>query len=276
MKNILIPTDFSLNSYQVIDSVLNLFKNKKCDFYFLNSYAYTVNGLDALELLQADEEWFERPKEESEENLGRLIERYTLKHSGSDHKFHAISEDSNLVSAIKKHQVLLGIDLVILSSGINKCSDKENKLVLEHVRNCPVLLLPATMCVDKNLSITIVSDFKQQINTDQIDCFRLGLGSKKIDIGILVLDEQNKLSETVTNNLENFISYLAQFQNTKINLEYAKSSSQLQTYASLHRDGIMCLVDKKPGFMRRIGLFESDLISKLKQLDSNSILTVHQ
>ena len=276
MKNILIPTDFSLHSYHVIDSVLNLFKNKKYDFYFLNSYTYTVNGLDALELLQEDEEWFERPKEESEKNLGRLIERYTLKHSGSDHNFHAISEGSNLVSAIKKHQELLGIDLVILSSGINKSYDKENKLVLDHVRKCPVLLLPVTTCVGDNLNITMVSDFKQKINTDQIDCFRHGLGSKKIDIGILVLDEQNKLSEAVTMHLDAFISYLAQFQNANINLEYAKNSSQLQTYASLHREAIMCLVDKKPGFMRRIGLFKSDVISKLKQLNSNSVLAVHQ
>ncbi|MBR9846773.1 MAG: hypothetical protein GYB35_12030 [Algicola sp.] len=276
MKKILIPTDFSLNSYQVIDSVLKLFKNKKCDFYFLNSYAYDVNGLDALELLQADDEWFERPKEYSEENLGRLIQRYTLKYSGGEHDFHMISESSGLVNAVKKHQELLGIDLVVLSSGINESSDKENKLVLEHVRNCPVLLLPATIHVDKNLSITIASDFKQQINTDQIDRFRLGIGSKKIEIGILVLDEQNKLSELVTRNLEIFITYLQQFQNAKVNLEYAKTSSQLKAYAVLHRNGIMCLVDKKPCLMRKIGLFKSDVISKLKQLNSNSVLAVHQ
>lgn len=276
MKKILIPTDFSLNSYQTIDSVLKLFKDKVCDFYFLNTYTYNISGLDALGLLHEDEEWFDKPEEESKEKLGKLIERYTLKSSDSSHGFHAITECSSRLDAIKKHQELLDIDLIILSSGTNENSDRENETILEHVRNCPILLMPAHASIDKKISMTIASDFKQKINTDQIDQFRKSLNGKHVEIGILVLDKQNQLSETVANNLEAFIGYLRQFQNTKTNLEYAKTGSQLKAYASSHANGIMCLVDKKPDLLRKIGLLKSDVISKLKQLNSCTVLTIHQ
>lgn len=276
MKKILIPTDFSLNSYQTIDSVLKLFKNKVCDFYFLNAYTYNISGLDALGLLQEDDEWFEKPEKESIKKLGILIERYTSKSSDSNHNFHAITECSGLLDAVKKQQGLLDIDLIILSSGTNKSSHRENSAILENVRSCPILLMPSHSSIDKNISITIASGFKQKINTGQIEQFRKSLSGKHIEIGILVLDKENQLSETVANNLEAFMGYLRQFQNTKINLEYAKTGSQLKAFASSHPNGIMCLVDKKPDLLRKVGLLKSDLISKLKQLNSFTVLTVHQ
>ena len=276
MKKILIPTDFSLNSYQTIDSVLKLFKNKECDFYFLNTYQYNISGLDALGLLHEDEEWFDKPEEDAKEKLGKLIERYTSKSSDKNHGFHAITECSSLIDAVKKQQKLLNIDLIILSSGTNKKSGRKNEIILETVRSCPILLMPAQALIDKKISMTIASDFKQKINTARIDKFRKSLIGKQIEIGILVLDKQNQLSDTVAGNLEALIKYLKQFQNTKINLEYAKTDSQLKDYASSHPNGIMCLVDKKPDFLRKIGVFKSDVIMRLKQLNTNSVLAIHQ
>lgn len=276
MKKILIPTDFSLNSYQTIFSVLKLFKDNVCDFYFLNTYSYNISGLDALGLLHVDEEWFDKPEEESIQKLGKLIEHCTFKSKDAKHRFYGITEHSSLLDAVKKQQELLNIDLIILSGGTNKKSDKENESILENVRSCPILLLPSHSSIDRKISMTIASDFKQRINTGRIDQFRKGLVGKDIEIGILVLDKQNQLSEAVADNLEAFIVYLRQFQNTKINLNYAETDGQLKAYASLHPNGIMCLVDKKPSFMRKIGVFKSDIVTRLKQLNTNSVLAIHQ
>lgn len=228
-------------------------------------------------MLHEDEEWFDEPEEESRQKLDVLIKCYTSKSSGrSNHGFHAITECSSLLDAVKKYQKLLDIDLIILSSKADIGSDKENENILEHVRGCPILLMPAHASIDKKVSMTIASDFKQKINTSQIDRFRESLNGKHVEIGILVLDKQNQLPEIVTNNLETFMGYLRQFQNTKINLEYAKTGCQLKVYASSNPSGIMCLVDKKPDLLRKLGLLKSDVISKLKQLNSSTVLTVHQ
>ena len=86
MKTILIPTDFSATSYQTIDYVIELFENDHCEFYFLNVYTFDVAGLNAIEMLQADDDWFDEPKQESINKLGKLVERHTLKSNNLKHE----------------------------------------------------------------------------------------------------------------------------------------------------------------------------------------------
>ena len=42
MKNILLPTDFSKNSWNAISYALQLFKNETCKFYLLNAYTPVI------------------------------------------------------------------------------------------------------------------------------------------------------------------------------------------------------------------------------------------
>ncbi len=116
MKKILIPTDFTLNSFQTIDYVLKLFKHETCEFYFLNTYSYDANGLDAIQLLQADEDWFDKPKQNAQKQLGKLVERYTLNCKALNHQFFAVSDCSELLPNFPKNIKDLNIDLIILTS----------------------------------------------------------------------------------------------------------------------------------------------------------------
>ncbi|MEY8868334.1 universal stress protein [Meridianimaribacter flavus] len=276
MKKILIPTDFSTANEKAIDAILKLFKHEVCEFYFLHAYSFSVNGLDALELLHADEEWYEKPKQESESKLGKLIERCISLSKVESHNFHAITECSSLVNAVKKHQAHLGVDLVLLTSGGNKKVEKTNDEILNSVRDCPILIIPSNVKLGKRLNLTIASNFKQKLNNEQLDQFRKSLGGLEVEIGILVLEEEHKLSEQIKDNLEAFMLYLSKFQNAHVDLKYAKTNNQLKAYAQSHRNEIMCVVDKKPNFFRKIGLFKSDVILKLKQLNTNTVLTLHQ
>lgn len=275
MKKILIPTDFSLKSYYIIKTVVKLFKNKECTFYLLHRFSYNINGLNAIDLLHAQEEWFEEPKQASEKNLKDLVNRCARVFK-NEHRFYGLSECGSLFRAIKKKQEALGIDLIVLTRGASKQLDKKNRQIMNVVRNCPVLLMPINSNIDNNLSVTIASDFKQPIETNQLDQFRLGLGLQNVEIGILILANDKNVLESSNINLRKFIAYLKQFQSTKINLAYAKSKSELKDYASLHNNGIMCLVDEKPSIVRKLGLIKSSLFSILTQLKSNSILTIRQ
>ena len=50
----------------------------------------------------------------------------------------------------------------------------------------------------------------------------------------------------------------------------------LKDYAISHLDDIICIIDKKPDFFRKIGLYKSNVISTLGQLRTNTVLTIHQ
>ncbi|WP_178989289.1 universal stress protein [Winogradskyella schleiferi] len=276
MKKILIPTDFSLKSCQTVDYIINLFKNENCEFYFLNTYRYEMTGLSAIEMLQADDEWFERPKEQSLKSLGKLVTNYTIKSNNIKHSFHAISENRNIVDGLKDNVDKIGIDIIVLTSkGLSTLGAKTEN-ILEKVRSCPVLIVPPHATTCNGITLTVASDFQNKINTSEIERFIKALENTNTQIGILVLKEQSTLTEKAADNIETFLGYLKQFSCNSIGLEFLKPAYKLKDYASAHNDEIMCVVDNKPDLFRKIGIVKSKVISTLNKLNSNTVLTVHQ
>lgn len=276
MKKILIPTDFSLNSYQTIDYITELFKNEYCEFYVLNTYNYDLSSINTIEMFQADDEWLDKPKEESMQQLGMLVERYTIKTKNDKHEFNAISDCMNLSDSIKKNVEELSADLIILTGKIDKTIGKRTEAILEKIRSCPILIVPPHASVSRGVHITIASDFKEKINTLEIYKFIKALENTNIEVRILVLEQENTLESEAANNLEALLIYLNEIFHKRIDIEYVRPTFHLKDYAASNRDGIMCVVDKKPDVFRKIGLFKSNIIPTLKQLRNNTVLTIHQ
>ncbi len=276
MKKILIPTDFSLKSYQTIDYVCTLFKHEYCEFYLFHTYSYEVTGLDAIELLHADEEWFEKPKIESLKQIGKLREHYRLKFNNPKHEFNAISECIQLIDGIKKNIEEIGIDLVIVSGKAEKMFGRTTKSILDRILACPILMVPPHASICQGIHLTIASDFKQKINTLDIDNFCETIENTNIHIGILVLEEQKRLTNLAADNLESLRNHLKEHLKHPIGLEYIKPSYRLKDHAICHKEGILCVIDKKPDLFRKIGLYKSNIMATLEPLYSNTVLTIHQ
>ncbi|MEP3836765.1 MAG: universal stress protein [Algibacter sp.] len=274
MKKILIPTDFSQNSYQAIDYTMKLFKNETCAFYFLNTYSYNAHGLSAIEMLQADDEWFEKPKEESLQHLGELLERFTGANSNSKHRYHVISECATLVEGIEKQVKEIGIDLIVLKGGI--VVSKKVKIIIDKVRTCPILIVPSFASIHKKLKLTITSTFRHPVRTVEVDAFLNILSNTNCAINILVLEEEESVTPEVKNNLKLFVNHLEKFPNSLVQVEYMKGSRSLKDYAITHLNSIMCITDKKPGLLRKIGLTQSKAISVLEKINKNPVLAIHQ
>ncbi len=153
MKKILIPTDFSANSYLAIEHIVNLFKNEHCDFYLLNSYNYNINSLNALEIIQAGDEWFDAPKDESQEQLEKMAATFTSS-TEQNHKFHTVSECSDSVEAIKKNVDLLNIDMIVLSNSTKKIQIKTLNRILGKIWSCPILLIPPNSLISKKVVLS--------------------------------------------------------------------------------------------------------------------------
>lgn len=276
MKKILIPTVFSLNNYSTVDYVVDLFKYEKCEFYFLNTYGYETNGLNAIEMLQADDEWFFRPKEESLKKLGKLVTRYTLESHNPKHTFHAISECRSLVDGIKENIDKIGVDIVALTSKGLSPLGATTKCILEKIRSIPILIVPPHATACNNVTLTIASDFQEKITTREIEQFITALQNTNTQIGILVLKEQYAVSDKSAGNIEILLDCLQHFSSKPIELEFLKPTYKLVDYAVSHNNEIICLVDNKPDLFRKIGVVKSKIISTIKELNTNIVLTLHQ
>lgn len=276
MKKILIPTNFSLNSNETIDYVTELFKEQHCEFYFLNTYIYGISGLNAIELLQADDDFFEAPKEESLNQLGTLVERYVMGSNNDKHTFYAISENSELIAGIKKNIEKIGIDLVIVTGSVDINVSKNTRVIVEKIRSCPILIVPLNTNIGQKVSLTIASDFKQNINTSDISKFIKILEKTNFEISIFVLEKKKKVTVNTAKNIKSLAVYLEQLLKKQIVIEYIESSYRLEEYAQSHVENIMCILDKKPDVLRKMGLYKTSAIATMGTLRKNTVLAMHQ
>ncbi|MDO6759253.1 hypothetical protein Q4566_03505 [Tamlana sp. 2_MG-2023] len=274
MKNILIPTDFSQDSNRTIDYVTMLFKNESCAFYFLNTYTYDISGLNALDMLQADDEWFDKPKEDSLLQLNDLLISQRIRKNYSNHEYHIISECSSLAKGIEKQLETLDIDLVVLK-GDTKLGRK-SKSIIGNIRTCPVLLVPVSSAVDDELCLTITSNFKEKIRMFGVNRFLEALKNTNLKINILVLGEKKLIGVNVKYNIDLLLNHLKEQAVENVKVEYTGNAFDLKAYASTHLNNIMCVMDEKPDFLRRVGLSHSSVIPTLENLHNNTVLTIHQ
>lgn len=274
MKKILIPTDFSENSYRAIDYITELFKNEVCAFYFLNVYNYGPGGLSAIEMLQADDEWFEKPKEDSLQQLGYLLDEYTVSKTNKNHEYHVISEGLSLVKAIEKHIEIIKADLIVLKG--NAKTNKNIEAIVGEIRVCPVLIVPQDAAFNTKLNLTIASAFIEQVRTLEIDSFLETFKNTNFRVSILAIGNKDSITDDVHRNIVLLSSHLETYLEQPVQVEFTEKSSSLKEYAMSHLNNMMCVVDNKPDLLRKFGICKSKVISTLEKLHNNPVLTIHQ
>ncbi|WP_405251988.1 hypothetical protein [Dokdonia sp. Asnod3-C12] len=280
MKKILIPIYLNHHNCDAIDYAVKFFKREVCEFYFLNTYNYNVQGLNAIQLLQADEDWFERPKLESQKRLGRLIKKYSYNSRNKNHSFNATSECTGLISGIKKNITELAIDIVVVS-----CKDKLNRdvnmyckntsLIIDEIRACPILIMPKATKQKRNPVFALVSDFKSEISEEEIESWyeivKLSNGSLKI----VVSNSMNEMTNQQISNQTKVCYYLRTLTNSSVVVDYLNTTSDIKEFANTHSNHIISLIDKKPDFLRKYGLGHST-ITNLGPLSSSPLIALHQ
>lgn len=153
MKKILIPIEFKNNSDKVIKYATHLHKNEACVFYLLNTYSLNIIGLQALNFLKANKDWFEKPKQESEKGLAILVDKYSVLYKEHNHQFYALSECETLIKGVQKTIENLKIDLIIMAakSKKEKCFGKyatNTERIIANIRKCPLIIMSENQTIE--------------------------------------------------------------------------------------------------------------------------------
>ena len=280
MKKILLPIYLNHHNCDAIDYAVKFFKREVCEFYFLNTYNYNVQGLNAIQLLQADEDWFERPQLESQKRLGRLIRKYSYNSRNKNHSFHAISECNGLISSIKKCIKEVAINIVVVASkdkvdkGINLYC-KNTSLIIDEIRECPILIMPTTTKQKRNPVFALVSDFKSEISEEEIESWYEIVKLLNGTLKIVVSNSMNEMTNQQISNQTKVCYYLKTLTNSSLVVDYLNTASDIKEFANTHSNHIISLIDKKPDFLRRYGLGHST-ITNLGPLSTSPLIALHQ
>ncbi|WP_394973067.1 universal stress protein [uncultured Croceitalea sp.] len=204
-KRILLPTDYSKNALNSIRYALDLYKDVRCDFYFLNAFHASGYSLDSLMVAESGERHYEAAKLESTEGMKRLMEILRLHPENDKHKFHTICTFNSLLVAIE--EVLKAKDIDIIVMGTKGITDATNAIlgtntvgVMEKITQCPVIAVPASYSYSPPKEIVFPTDYKTVFRRKELNYMFEIAKMHSCSIRVLHIEKRNNLNAAQENN----------------------------------------------------------------------------
>lgn len=173
MKNILLPTDFSENSWNAIRYALALFNNEKCTFHLLNVYTPEIASSRFMAASFESGTFEDGARLHSEKGLEAVLKQIHEFSRNKDHHFKTISSFSLLVDEIRESVENHDIDLIVTGtkgiSGLVEVFMGGNTVrIIKAIKNCPVLAIPQHFEFKTPSEIAFATDFNRFYTTSEL------------------------------------------------------------------------------------------------------------
>ncbi|RDY58654.1 universal stress protein [Flagellimonas nanhaiensis] len=166
MQKILIPTDFSENAWNAIDYAMQLFRDKSCTFYLLNTYTPVIPSSRFMAKMVDGVRIVDAVRDSSELGLQKTVSQIKSKYRNPKHSFETISSFNLLVEEVKDIVDSFGINLVVTgtkgASGIDEVFMGSNTVrIIKNAKKCPVLAIPQSFEYVTPSEIAFATDFNR-------------------------------------------------------------------------------------------------------------------
>ncbi len=169
MQRILLPTDFSDNSWNAIVYALRLHANVKCKFYIIHSIKLKASSMSTLSnaLLKI-------MAEKAYKELDELKKQIETSIYNSQHTVETILTDQDITDAINHTVKVKKIHLVIMGTkGVTDTSEVvfgTNTIhVIKNLKSCPLLIIPDNFDFKIPLQIAFPTDFNRNYSHGELD-----------------------------------------------------------------------------------------------------------
>ncbi len=236
MQKILIPTDFSENAWNAINYAMQLFRNRKCTFYLLNTYTpvipssrFMAKMIDGVSIVDA-------VRNSSEQGLKKTVDRIKTNYGNSNHSFETISSFSLLVDEVKDIVETFDINLVITgtkgASGIDEVFMGSNTVrIIKSTKKCPVLAIPQHFDFITPSEIAFATDFNRFYTISELNpllelakMFQATIRIVHVQYGIKALSE---LQQFNLNMLRRYLSDTEHYVHTVSELNSVSQTLEL-------------------------------------------------
>ena len=250
MQKILIPTDFSDNAWNAIDYAMQLFRDKRCTFYFLNTYTpvipsgrFMAKMIDGVRIVDA-------VRDASEEGLRKTVNRIQSKYGKTGHTFETISSFNLLTEEVKDLVDTLGIHLIITgtkgASGIDEVFMGSNTVrIIKSTKKCPILAIPQNFDFTTPSEIAFATDFNRFYTTSELspllelaEMFQATIRIVHVQQGIKALSELQQFNLNMLrrylNDTEHYVHTVSELSSVSKTLEIFSQELNIHLLAMLN------------------------------------------
>ena len=259
MKNILVPTDFSINAMNALNYALNLFEDDKCTFYLLNAFQQKELSIHNLFNSNHGETSYKQIKNGSETGLKKLMNGITLKNNNSNHHFEMISYNTSLWEAVKQTLEINDISIIII--GTQGETNAKNILfgsnalsIIDKIGNCQLLLVPPNFIFIKNTKKEFVyaTNFHTPFKYKELESMISIATNIKAIIRVLHILENGELTADQENNKKELREYLKGVEPAFHTLTNENVDTGVQSFIERRGSDMLALIHEKHNFLNKI------------------------
>lgn len=262
MKNILLPTDFSENSWNAIAYALNFFQNTPCTFYLLH-----VNALSYVAASNTDysndavfvEQTFTKP---AKKRLKTLIARIASEFpQHKNHHFFALTDYNFFVDAVRKRVLEKKIDLIVMgtkgASGLKKVIVGSNAADVIKKVKCPTLVVPENARFENLKEIAFPTDYYLTYGVDLLNPLYQILNMHQSSLQIIhITNDTEDLCVAQQDNKDLLNDYFNKFKIKFYNIANKNVETAIEEFVEEKNITLVAMVAKNLNYFQRI-LFHS-------------------
>lgn len=228
MKNILLPTDFSDNSWNAIVYALNFYKDVNCNFYLLHvSKLSTVvtNDYPYIPTQGIVEDVYIKPiKKQLRAVLKKISENFP---KNKKHNFYTLTDHNFFIESLREHLEEKKVDAIVMgtkgASGLSKLIIGSNTGDVITKVKCTTLVVPENSTFKKIEEIAFPTDFSLSNDLQVLQ-------------PIAEILEENNASLRVLNISKKHLG---------LNIDQQKNKELLEDYFYNHKHSFHFLTNKK-------------------------------
>ena len=265
MLRILLPTDFSDNSYNAISYALTLFKDTECNFYLLHTYTPAIYRAEYVLHSPAQYGLGDMYQNASESRLEELQEKINKEFTNPKHTFSLHAEFNTLVEEVNDFVDYHNIDLIVM--GTQGATGAKEIFIGTHTvhvikrAKIPVLAIPPNFSYEQPKEILFPTDYEVNFKKDPLRMLlyiaKEHLSSVEVlhaSYGYELSDEQQKNKAKLDKILKNTTHLFHDWSNQEV-------IEAINKFQLKHKTQMLVMIQNKHTFVER--LFIEPVIKKI-------------
>ena len=280
MKNVLLPTDFSENSWNAIKYAIQFFEKIECHFYLLHvDRLETISVNDTALMLDAEviDRIYTKPTKQKLRELLRQISKLSIHHK--NHNFYTLTDFGFFIESIRRHVEEKEIDCIVMgtkgATGIEKLILGSNTADVITKVKCNLIAVPENAAFVEPKEIAFPTDFSLSHGLQVLQPISEILDRFNSALRILHIKKtKDELNNDQKKNRELLEDYFNHYPFTFHYLSNKKVEDAIQCFVESRDIDMICMVAKNLNYFQQI-LFHSK-VEEISYHTDVPVLVLHE
>jgi len=263
--NILLPTDFSKNSGNAISYAMELFKNEKCNFFFLHTYTPSFYRMDYMLGGPMFSAIPDSGVDISLAGLEKTLKDVKKSYKNPNHSYNIISAFNTLTDEINEVTIEKEIDMVVMgtqgATGAKEIFLGSNTVYVLRKAIAPVLVIPENYTFQKIEKILLPSDYLTNYKDNELSTAIKMVKMNKAKLIVLHVKEEYDLTASQDENKMALYRRLDGLSTTLTELKGSLMPNAILNYVQKNGIDLLMMMNRKHSFFERI--FEKQNVDQI-------------